>query len=326
MSILKFKEPLVAHTNELTKLELINLLNTYYLHPDNSLDVLKEYLSEYIVRNNKQNLLIKVNKINTYHPCLIIARLITQGWVVDIKTQYKLDSYLNKLSQLHSKLKDDNIIIKQSKNKESTEVSSTEHLYNIDSYLDLKMFGRNPSFVYPVETQVLKIKNCIDYLDKQILSLTEDIKDKVIDRELGKLGINALTSLRDEYSKAKVSSKPKSRAINKNAMVKSVKHQIKNFGKMQKSFIPLNAVGKKKMYVYDESKKLLLCYFSTTGFTFSGTTLKDFTDKSLCVKIKDTTILTNSLSELNDIISKATNVKEVPHGRFNESSVIVALS
>ncbi len=326
MSTLKFKEPLVTHTNELTKLELINLLNTYYLHPDNTLDVLKDYLLEYIVRNNKQNLLIKINKITTYNPCLIVSRLITQGWTVDTKTQYKLDSYLNKLSQLHSKLKDDNIIIKQTKTKEATETISTEHLYNIDCYLDLKMFGRNPSFVYPVETQVLKIKNCIEYLDKQIISLTEDVKEKVIDRDIGKLGIAALTSLKDEYSKAKVSSKPKSRAINKNAMVKSVKYQIKTFGKMQKSFIPLNVIGKKKMYVYDESKKLLLCYFSTTGFTFSGTTLKDFTDKSVCLKIKDTAILTNSLSDLNDIISKATSVKEVPHGRFNETSVIVALS
>ena len=60
MSTLKFKEPLVTHTNELTKLELINLLNTYYLHPDNTLDVLKDYLLEYIVRNNKHNLLNRI--------------------------------------------------------------------------------------------------------------------------------------------------------------------------------------------------------------------------------------------------------------------------
>lgn len=321
MSVLKFKEPQVEHKNVLTKLELIKLLNTYYLHPDNTLDIMREYLLEYIVRYNKEYLNIKVNKINSYSPYLILSRLIVQGWSIDLGTLNKFEKYLIDLSLKHKNIKETVNISKPIEQK----IETYEHYNNIDLYLDNKMFRLNTTYVYPVETQVQKIKSCIEYIDLQIQSIEQDLKEKVIDRSAAKLGITALNSLKEEYLKSKVSSKPK-RTINKNSMVKNVKYQIKNIGKCQKSLLPLNVVGKKKMYIYDESKKLLLCYFSMTGFTFTGTTLKDYTDKSVCTKIKDPSILSNSLSELNEILTNSKTVKSVPHGRFNETMIILAVS
>jgi hypothetical protein len=261
-----------------------------------------------------------LTRITSYTPYLVIARLVTLGWVLPIDVIVKFETFINKFKS--GVVSPETKLTPKAPPKKVEE--TYEHLTNIDLYVDSKLYDTN--YTYTVETQVLKIKACIDYIDKLLLQITEDYSFKGYDKvSYNKLKTN-LESLKEEYLKAKVSSKPTTRKINKNVMIKSVKYSVKKIGTCEKLYTPINIIGKKKLYVYDESKGLLLCFLSQTGFTFSGTTLKGFTDKSVSTRIKDIAILSQSLTSLNEILTTAKLVKPVPSGRFNDSMVILAIS
>jgi hypothetical protein len=320
---IKFKEP-VPELEEISKYALISLLNYYANNEDISLLDMKQYLQTYLESFSSRKFNISISSITCYEPVLVISRLLALGWILPSDVLQSFENRLEYLSTRHP-VKIDSfkpVVLKLVKKE------CSEHLTNIDLYIDYKLYGKPLNFTYEVETQTLKVKSCIEYIDSQLTYIEDDFKNKCLDRPAYKVLVTSLTSLKDQYNKSKTTSKASksTRAINKNAMVKSVKCSLIPLGSASKVLTPSSVVGKKKLYVYDQSKKLLLCFFSSTGFTFSGTTLKDFTDKSVCVKIKDEKVLTNSLTLLGDLFNKSTTVKTVPHGRFNESMVLLATS
>lgn len=301
--------------------QLISILNWYRNNELITLDDLKGYLVAY-GKIKLPDIIIDLTKINYYTPYLVLARLYLIGWEIP-DTLFKEQKLLDYIQTCKKVTKVE--IIENSSNTIIKKQNTKEHLENLELYIDHKLTSN--SYQYIIETNSIKIKEIIIYIEIFLNQLELDFKEGGYERETYKLLKTSLESLKDSYEKMKNTSKKSTstRTINKNAMVKSVKYQIKKLVKNTKTFVPLDVVGKKKLYVFDESKSLLLCFFSNVGFTFSGTTLKDFTDKSIALKIKDTAILSNSLSELNDIMAKG-KTKPVPSGRFNETMIILAIS
>lgn len=320
----KATEP-IPTSEIISKYKLIDLLNWYNNNEYINLEDLKGYFAAYLKHNNLNESLSKL--VNNYHPMLVVSRLLFLGWQLEDSIVIQFKNYLTNLQisiDKQQKIKKEVIVVEDKKPAVSTDYS--ECYNSLDMYIDSKYYESKNVFLYNFETQALKINACISYLDELILSTENDFKNQGHDRQSYKKLMLILNELKDHYVKSKNSTVKPVRKVNKNTMVKSVKYQIKKFGTADKFYIPLNTVGKKKLFVYDESKQLLLCFYSATGFTYSGTTLKDFTDKSVCTKIKDESILTNSLSTLNEIFTKAKLVKPVPSGRFNETMVILAFS
>ena len=163
--------------------------------------------------------------------------------------------------------------------------------------------------------------------EKLIIIYKEDIKYKHISSSTFKMITTLLESLKEIYTKSLSDSPKRQRPINKAKMCKSVKYSYNKIANIDKYCTPTQTVGKKKMFVFDEKKKTLFCFISSTGFTYSGTTLKGFTDKSFCIKIKDINLLSNSISSLNTYCTEnEEKKKEVTTGRFNENMLILAVS
>ena len=60
---------------------------------------------------------------------------------------------------------------------------------------------------------------------------------------------------------------------------------------------------------------------------FSGTTLKNFTDKSYSVRIKDINTIENfTITSLNKIMTDSKTKKILTSGRFNENLIILCVS
>lgn len=320
----KATEP-VPTSEILSKYKLIDLLNWYNNNEYINLDDLKGYFLAYL-KNNQYNESI-AKYVSGYNPNLVVARLLFLGWQLEDSTVIKFKNYIKSLDNKFNleKVKKQEVEEPKKSPVTTTSLDYSECYNQIDMYIDTKFYHR-PSFSTTFETQALKINACILYLDKLLLEAEADYENKAYDHVSYKKITNILTELKDVYLKAKNSTVKPVRKVNKSTMVKSVKYQIKKFGTADKFYIPINTVGKKKLFVYDETKKLLICFYSAVGFTYSGTTLKDYTDKSVCTRIKDEAILTNSLSALNDIFTNAKLVKPVPSGRFNESTTILAFS
>lgn len=331
MATLKFKEPVTKDSTEVSKLELIKLINIYRTEPTITIDLLKQYMLEYIDNNyigDSTKLKKAVDKVMHWNSYFILARLISNGWVLPSEYIIRLTSYLNTLAANSTeKVNSKKVINKVEKPVVKEENNYKDHLYLIEQYIDHKLYNNPSTFNYIVETQSTKIKECLDYIDNLIIIYKEDIKYKHISSNTFKLVNTLLESLKEIYTKSLSDSPKRQRPINKAKMCKSVKYSYNKIANIDKYCTPTQTVGKKKMFVFDEKKKTLFCFISSTGFTYSGTTLKGFTDKSFCIKIKDINLLSNSISSLNTYCTEnEEKKKEVTTGRFNENMLILAVS
>lgn len=332
MAVLKFKEPLPEDSNEISKIQLINLLNTYRAESSITLDLLKEYVIQYIDHNfvGDSSILKKnIDKINYSDSFFIIARLVYNGWSLPSECILKLQSFLNSLSiDKEQKVNKVSKVLKEIKNISVKEdMPNKDHLYFIELYLDHKLHNTPETFSYVLETQVTKIKECLEYIENLLIIYKDDIKYKNISSSDFKVISSLLENLKEAYTIALTSSPKRQRPINKAVMSKNVKYSNSKLDNIDKYYTPMQTIGKKKMFVFDTEKKLLFCFFSTAGFTYSGTTLKGYTDKSFCIKVKEKNLLSNSLSSLNTFCSdNEDKKKEVTTGRFNKNMLILVVS
>lgn len=330
MAIIKFKEPLPKDSNEISKIQLINLINTYRTEQSVTIDLLKEYMVQYINHNyigESSTIIQSIDKVNYWNSYFIIARLIFNGWVIPAEYIFKLQSFLNSLSNKSEQKVKKVVINKEDKNVVKESIPNRDHLYFIELYIDHKLYNTPPTFNYVLETQVTKIKECLEYIDKLILIYKDDIKYKSISSADFQVVSSLLESLKEAYTNALNSTPKKQRPINKVSMSKNVKYSSEKLNNIDKYYTPIQTIGKKKMFVFDIKKKYLFCFLSQSGFTYSGTTLKGYSDKSFCIKIKDVSLLSNSLSSLNTLCTQNEDKKkEVTTGRFNENMLILVVS
>jgi len=129
--------------------------------------------------------------------------------------------------------------------------------------------------------------------------------------------------IQTEKTKAALRSKPPG------AIARDVRYS-KQFGKI-KSQLPERMVGAKKAYVFDVADRKLMLYVATdTGFTFTGTTLKNIdTAKSHKKTIRNPEQLFDgmelTMSQLNKTYTNI-NAKEQPvNGRFSTDHVILCV-
>lgn len=89
------------------------------------------------------------------------------------------------------------------------------------------------------------------------------------------------------------------------------------------SLTPDSVIGKKSLWVYDMSKNLLINYISTTGFTFSGTTLKDYVGVPTVYSVTDSTKLSIRVAELSEHVKTLKTRKLTISGRFTDNYFIL---
>lgn len=309
----KLTEPPVTHANILNKFELIKLLNWYNLNT--TLDLQKNYLLTYCKANS---LTVDTTKINNYDPLLVMARLHILGWKLEDKLIIQLNNYIKKINKTSKKT--------------TTTVKKVEinnlHLEDLELYIDDHLFEKATK-VLNYEANQTKVKQCLEHVAHELNLIESDVKEKAMDRVTYTKYKKILLNIQDTYTKILNEVQVKkvvTRKINKGTMTKNVKYKINNLTNISKVYTPIDIVQKKKLYLYDTNKKILICYYSAIGFIFSGTTLKNFTDKSYYVKIKDSNELSNSLSELNKLMSESKIKKPMTSGRFNENLIIIAIS
>lgn len=310
-----FKEPKLINLDLSSDNNEVYKLIRYYYEECN-LETLLKYFKEYLILSDKSDLKVP----STYHPCLIMARLVTRKVTLSDDYLSRLDNYVNSLPVQAKALASPAI------SKPVNKVICYEHLNNLDYLIDSKLY--NKVFTYPVETQVTKIKDCIDYIQSFLETLEVDFKHKDLLKDQYTLLKRDMTSLLNNYVISLTASKVSTKPVNKKAMTKAVNYSTTLTLNTKKFLYPHEVVGKKKLFVLDVKKKTLICFISSSSFVFTGTTLKNILfDKSWALKLKTVDVVTNSLSELNQL--KASGLYrdvEVTHGRFNSEILLVAAS
>lgn len=101
--------------------------------------------------------------------------------------------------------------------------------------------------------------------------------------------------------------------------VKYTKDRINGYS----SFTPDTVIGKKKLWTYDTEKQLLTYYVSTTGFTFTGTTLKDYVGEPVVYAVTNPATLPNVHEKVVVYVSTLKTRKLKMSGRFNDNTFIL---
>lgn len=318
------QEPVVNSDILLEKSELTKVINWYYYNT--SIDEQRTYISTYIKKYDMLDLPIDVSLYSKYNAYSIIARLNVLGWNLPEIYNTNLIKFI---SSLHKKK---GCVEEEVKKPVVAVADKNIFLSEIDYYIDDHYFN-NLNTPFKFETTLANIKVSIEYLEDLLFHLEDDYKHKGYTYEGYKKLKSIIKNLLDSYLELQKNTTTKKvvvRKVNKNTMTKSVKYKIptkEDILHFKKLLTPADIVEKKKVYLYDTSKKTLLVYYSMEGFMFSGTTLKNFTDKSYSVRIKDINTIENfTITSLNKIMTDSKTKKILTSGRFNENLIILCVS
>lgn len=313
----KSAEPEV-HDDVVTNIEMVKLLNWYNenVKPDNLKSCLLTYAKS--INYNLNHLDESICK--TYG---IVAKLKIRGFVLNQKVKRELDEFCalhNKEQSISSKPVKKEPVKKQ-KIIENKYIDSIE--YGIDAVINK---DDEYQLLYPVSKS--DISKCIEHVESVKSMMQLDFKDGGYDKTTFKRLIKFLDELMVVFTKTKVATPTKSISKNKSSIVKNVKCNIKRQPYTSKITLPIDIIGKRKMYCYDEVKKKLILFVAVgEGFTFTGTTLKNFdSTKSGEKTLSKIEKLSDTMSELNKVYKEQNRKETSPSGRFNDNMTILTFS
>lgn len=312
----KYSEPSVE-TDVVTKITLIKILNWYSAHSNP--DDLKSYLLMYAKRVG-----VKVTNISSpdYGTYGAIARSVLRGFTFEDDIIQRLDNFI--LSQQPKTNSQKVEVVKKVVAPKQT-INNNLFLEDIDIGIDCAVIGKK--HLNKHETQKSRINLCLQYINDQQETIDRDLKNGGMNKVSHKRITDYLSSLKKYYSTTKTTS-VKKRPVNKATTAKKVQFSLEPKTYISKPIMPVDIIGKKKMYCYDSQKKAIICYVAILdGFTFSGTTLKNVDEaKSLQKPLRDESKLTQSISELNKLFGSIKYQGKAPTPRFSLNTVILATS
>lgn len=297
-----------------TKTDLIKLLNWY------SANATDDELKSYLLLHSKT---IDLNKssISVVRSYGAIARCVQRGFMLTDDVIQRLDHFVmsNQKTTQTSELKRDVI-----KGKSDSKIYLEDIDIGIDCALLCKTHQPNHA------TTTTNIKECVEYINKHLEQNESDYLNKGIERKSYLRIKEYLEGLIKFYSVKKTSVKKVTtkRRVSNTQIVKSVKYNSDKKPYIKKQLTPIDLIGKKKAWVFDCNKNTLICYIAVLdGFTFKGTTLQNYDEKkSTFKKIKDESVLTQSLSEINRCYNNIKTTEKLASPRFNENMLILACS
>ncbi len=209
----------------------------------------------------------------------------------------------------------------------------SEVLGNLDAYLDDLITGKITSSRAPSLASTAKdVAELREACTRGLTRLTDE--KEYYDRAIWKLLKNAYNGILDSLQgfEAKLKTErvrvTKKRIKPPGVVAKDVKF-LKEFQGFRCA-TPEKLVGAKKAYVFDaEARKLKVFIATGDGFTFTGTTLKNFDaekSKGKTVRKPETLMATPmNLSSLNKFFGDIKAVEGAVNGRFNENTVILVV-
>lgn len=317
----KSAEPEI-HDDVVTDIELVKLLNWY--NENVKPDTLKSCLLTYAKSIGYNLNHLDESTCKTYGT---VSKLKIRGFILNQKVKRQLDDFC----RLHNKEPEKSKPTSQPVKKE---VVSNKYTMIDNKFIDSIEHGIDAVITQNDEYQLLypvtksDITKCTEHVTNIKKSVEIDFKYDGYDKITYKRLIKFLSELLTVYSKTKKTTSTKTISRNKSTIVKSVKCNIKRQPYTTKITLPIDIVGKRKMYCYDEVKKKLILFVAVgEGFTFTGTTLKNFdSTKSGEKTLSKIEKLSDTMSELNKLFKEQNRKETSPSGRFNDNMTILTYS
>lgn len=226
------------------------------------------------------------------------------------------------------------VVIDKPKVVRKVERTGSEVLSNLDAYLDDVTTGKITSSRAPsLATTAKDVAELRDACERGVARLIEE--KEFYDRAVWKSLKNAYNGILDslEGFEAKLKTE-RARVTKKRVKAPGVVAKDVKFLKEFQGFrgaTPEKLVGAKKAYVFDtEARKLKVFIATGDGFTFTGTTLKNFDaekSKGKTVRKPETLMATPmNLSSLNKFFGDIKAVEGAVNGRFNENTIILSFT
>lgn len=308
-----------------TKIDFIQALNFYSMHADEA--SVREWARCWCQQRGL-DVRLRGRTMGELISLASFYRMQERGLVIDDDLAQRLDRGFLAL-HVASEPKDPEVV----KPKAPQGIKPVECISKLDAYLDAVTTGEINSSRVPNFCETRKDVSIITETVKRRAAQLEDDKEghsKETYRQLKAAYAGILKSLSTaaekiatERTKTKIKAKPPS------VIAREVKY-AKEFGKV-KGLLPEKMVGARKAYVYDKADRKLILFIATeAGFTFSGTTLKNFdTAKSFKKIIRKPEELFDgmemTMSQLNKTYGLINAKEQSVVGRFSEDHVILCI-
>ena len=295
----KSSEP-ELHDDVVSNIELVKLLNWY--NENVKTDTLKSCLLAYSKSINCNLNHLDESTCKTYGT---LSKLKIRGFVLNQNTKRQLDEFC----KLHHK---EPVKTKPITKTIEKEIPSNKFLYVENKFINAIEHGLDAVIlnddeyvlIYPVTKS--DITKCFEHVTDLKSQVELDFVIGGYDKPVFNKIIKYCNELLSVLSKSKETTNTKTISKNKSSIVKGVKCSIKRQPYTSKIILPIDIIGKRKIYCYDEVKKKLILYVSVgEGFTFTGTTLKNFDSvKSGEKSLSKIDKLTDNMSELNKLFKE----------------------
>lgn len=225
------------------------------------------------------------------------------------------------------------VVIEKPKVVRKVERTGSEVLSNLDAYLDDVTTGKITSSRAPsLATTAKDVAELRDACERGVARLIEE--KEFYDRAVWKSLKNAYNGILDSLEGFEAKLKTERARVTKKRVKAPgvVAREVKFLKEFQgfKGHVPEKLVNAKKAYVFDvEARKLKVFIATGDGFTFTGTTLKNFDaekSKGKTVRKPETLMATPmNLSSLNKFFGDIKAVEGAVNGRFNENTIILTV-
>lgn len=307
-------EPIIDDSVTINSIKLIRVLE-YYRNTSNSKDI-KSYIIDYVKTNTNDEEIINIlnntscKLFNTHIG--IICRLSSRGLVLPDKHINNIEEHINHLLDLY----DSNIIVEKKERKYTK-------LDNIINLLESIIVEQNKNKRYN-EKELLEYINTNKVKKSECIKLVEYLEDKYINPTNIITNIIELLKNTNGYIITRVHKK---KPLDLDKLVSKVKYCKEYEGII--SLNPKDIINSKYILLYDIKYKTIRLLSSSNKLTIRGSTIYDFDiEVSKCKYVKDvneflTSINTNNIAYISNVIDSITTKPKVVNGSLNENVIIL---
>lgn len=314
---------------ELSKIDVIKFLNWYSGFGD--INAIKGYAVDYVNQNYGKDKADHISKFQAteFQTYGAICRMISRGYTSKVMNFDKiLDAQFQKMFSLMNEQQKDEFVKTGVRPKAKKTVhDGVPYFEYIELNIDNIVFGDNNKTEIPKELGATN-SQIKAYCESIIAQLDKDLENEYIDKRIATKVRTYVQSIIDEQ-KAKSKTVTRARKVSPAKIARSVKYSRENVCQFL-AVSPIDVIGKKKLYAYDNKTRRLYCYVALVGgFTFKGTTLQNFDIKRSSFKTirdKDKFFTMNNISKLNEAYNGIKQTVKEATGRFNEQVSILIYS
>lgn len=314
---------------ELSKLDVIKFLNWYSGFGD--INDIKGYAVDYVNQHYGKDKADHISKFQAseFQSYGAICRMLNRGYTSKVMNLEKIvDEQFHKMFSLMNEPQKDEFVKTGVRPKAKKTVhDGIPYFEYIEMNIDNIAFGEKNKPEIPKELGATpaQIKS---YCESIIEQLDKDLANEYIDKKIALKIRTYVQGIIDEQ-KAKRKTVTRTRKVSPAKIARSVKYCRDNVCQFL-AVSPIDVIGKKKLYAYDNKTRRLYCYVALAGgFTFKGTSLQNFDIKRSSFKTirdKDKFFTMNNISKLNEAYNGIKQTVKEASGRFNDQISILIYS